>query len=419
MSGPIFDNMFGANDKSIIVNTGFRWAGEIVNKALWFVFVILLARKLGAAGFGYFNYAFSFAGLLVIFADLGTSILLVRKASRERERTGYYLSNILGIKCFVSLLVLVIAFLIPKEPAGVSLSVMLFSIALVASGFLDPFNAVYRVNMQMHKETAVMLAWRFLIVGLSCLALYILNAGLNGVGIAFVAATAAAMLVTFLTAKKSGILVSFREIDVRAWKSILRESVVVGSLFMIGGIYFKFNMVLLQYLGRAQAVGWYGAAFKLIEGCFFVSSFFIASLFPLMCGHNLNREISDHGMSLFRKALLFLAAAGTLIAILAALFAGPLIRILYGPEYLPAVDILRILAWSLVFIYINELFTFFFLSADRQKSMFKILLAGLIVYTLLCVILIPQYGYLGAAWVLLITEGFVTLLNMLLLKRAR
>jgi O-antigen/teichoic acid export membrane protein len=88
--------------RKIIFNTAFRWSGEIFTKALWLVFVIILARRLGSNGFGYFNYAFSFGSMLIVLTDLGTNMFIVKTVSRDTDLAGYYLTNVFFLKVLLS-----------------------------------------------------------------------------------------------------------------------------------------------------------------------------------------------------------------------------------------------------------------------------------------------------------------------------
>jgi O-antigen/teichoic acid export membrane protein len=184
-------------------------------------------------------------------------------------------------------------------------------------------------------------------------------------------------------------------------------------------MFYKLNVIILQYLGTAQEVGWYSAAFKLIEGTFFVPSIFIGSLFPFLCENNERNTITESGFRLFMKGFLFLAVISVLVALAVTFLSGFIIQLLFGLPFMPAANALKVLVWSLVFIYVNELFTYLFLSIDRQKSLLKILAVALAVYLLSSVILIPKYGFMGAAMVLLITQGVLFLLNVKLLMRVK
>src|SRR3989339_384697 len=94
-------------NKNIILNTTIRWSAEIMNKSLWFVFMIVLARMLGSKDFGYFSFAFAFASIFAAFTDLGTNTLILKDISRDTLQASSHLSNIFALKMMLSLLVFI------------------------------------------------------------------------------------------------------------------------------------------------------------------------------------------------------------------------------------------------------------------------------------------------------------------------
>ncbi|MHB9156347.1 MAG: oligosaccharide flippase family protein, partial [Endomicrobiales bacterium] len=367
--------------------------------------------------------AFAFGSLLVVFTDLGTNMFLLKEVSRANGLAGKYLKNILAIKLIPSLLVCLAAVIIPKGSPQVSLAVTLFTISLVISAFLDPLNAVFRAHKQMYYETAVMLVWRLLLVGLSIAGLYLLDIKLTGLALIFIASSALALALSSVIAgtRYNINLASFspQQLEPRKWGNMIRDSLPMGALIIISSIFFKLNIVILPYFSSPQEVGWYSASFKLVEGTFFIPSIFLGSLFPFLCMHNKKDTIAENSSALFKRSFIFLLLLATAGACAVTLFPGKVISVLFGQEFMPAVKPLVILAWSLVFIYLNELFVYLFLSVERQASILKILTVALAAYLLLSVILIPGYGYIGASWVLFGTQALIFVMNLSLLRRVR
>ncbi|MEM2174792.1 MAG: oligosaccharide flippase family protein [Candidatus Micrarchaeia archaeon] len=279
-------------NKTIIFNTVLRWSGEILNKIIWFIFIVFLARYLGNKNFGYFSYAFSFASLFIIFTDLGTNILLVKKISENKEQINLYFSNILLMKILLCIIIFIIitvlAFLLTEFPQVV----ISLSLALFISAFLDPFNSLYRANKQMYYETLVMLIWRILLVSLSFVGANFFDFNLKEISYAFIFGSMATLCLTFYLSKKIYKLnLKFANINIKIWKTLVCESIPLGIIVILGGIFFKLNTILLLHFKGAQEVGWYSASFRLIEGTFFIPSFFVASVFPFFCEYVITSKI--------------------------------------------------------------------------------------------------------------------------------
>lgn len=408
------------NKNSIIFNTALRWTGEVLNKGLWFIFFVILARLLGNEDFGYFTYTFAFGSLVAIFTDLGTNIYLVKNISKEKSAVDD-LSSVAELKIFISVIVLLaasaIAFFTAKKPW----IVIIFTFSLLLSAFIDPAVSIFRAHKQMYYETVIMLLWRILLVGLSLFGIYFLNFGLIKVSICFIAAGLFAIAASVMLIKKvyNTDFFILKKPDIRQWIKILKVSVPMGILVIFAGFFFKLNVILLEHFKTSQEVSWYSAAFKLIEGTFFIPSIFIGTLFPFLCETNEDSRISDSSHLLFKRAALFLLAIAIIIAAVFSLWPEKIIRFLYGSQYLAAASSLKIVSWALVFIYQNELFLYVFLSVEKQKTVFFFMLISLCAYVVLCFLLIPAFGATGSAWTLLLTQIILFSLNFSAIKGLR
>jgi O-antigen/teichoic acid export membrane protein len=407
--------------KTIALNAASRWTGEIASKGIWFLFAVILARRLGSSGFGYFNYAFSFGSLLVVLTDLGTNIQIVKSISKDEGITGSYLTNVIALKLVLSAVVLVIvvayALLASRFP-GV---LVLFSISLLIGAFLDPLNSVFRAYRKMAYETLVMLLWRIIIVGTSLIGIYTLGFDLLGISVCFIVASVVALLVSLRISRYAvrEKIFSFDRIHSGGWGKILKDSLAPGALLFAFTLFFKLNIILLEMFSNSDQVGWYSAPYKLIEAGFFISSFFVASIFPYFCRDGERHRISDKANILFKKAFLFLFVTATVISVGLWAFSYEIILFIYGESYLPAVTILKTVAWLPILIYLNELFLFFFLSIDKQNKLIIYLTIPISVYLLSCGILIPKWSAAGAAWSLLLTEIVLFAVNVVLFGSLR
>jgi O-antigen/teichoic acid export membrane protein len=100
------------------------------------------------------------------------------------------------------------------------------------------------------------------------------------------------------------------------------------------------------------------------------------------------------------------------MAVGGALAAEPIIRLVYGPEFSPAVAPFRILAWSVLTVYANAAFAFLLLARGRDRRYLVAVAAGAAVNMGLNLIAIPLAGMIGAALVTMVSE--LTVLGLLL-----
>lgn len=62
---------------------------RLVNMGLGFLIAILLARMLGASGYGEYSFAFAIVSILTILAQCGLPALLVRETAKARMKRNY------------------------------------------------------------------------------------------------------------------------------------------------------------------------------------------------------------------------------------------------------------------------------------------------------------------------------------------
>jgi O-antigen/teichoic acid export membrane protein len=86
------------------------------------------------------------------------------------------------------------------------------------------------------------------------------------------------------------------------------------------------------------------------------------------------------------------------------LLADKVILLIFGAEYLQSVIALQILVWAMVFIFINAAFVRLLESINRQMTVTKITGICMVENIVLNMLMIPQFGYVGASITTVITE---------------
>jgi O-antigen/teichoic acid export membrane protein len=95
------------------------------------------------------------------------------------------------------------------------------------------------------------------------------------------------------------------------------------------------------------------------------------------------------------------------------LFARPLVQILYGPEYIPAVMEGKILAWILIPFTANTFLSLSILANRKEQTVMRVQVAGLIVLIGLNALWIPKWGINGACLAMIAAEIFQVVLYLL------
>ena len=84
------------------------FAGEGVARAVGFVLVLVLARRLGPDGFGVVTLGLTLVAWFTFVVDSGTELLNVRDIARAPDRFRQIAANVLGLRLALSLVAAVI-----------------------------------------------------------------------------------------------------------------------------------------------------------------------------------------------------------------------------------------------------------------------------------------------------------------------
>ena len=112
----------------------------------------------------------------------------------------------------------------------------------------------------------------------------------------------------------------------------------------------------------------------------------------------------------------WLSFAQTIVFVL---FAKPIVWILYGEEFMPAVAVLRILTCQTAFSYVGTIRNIWILAEEKHSVLWKINLSGALASILLNAVMIPLWGACGAALASVLTQIFTNVIMGFILKPIR
>lgn len=388
-------------------NSLWLLAARIGTQGLAVLFTILLARRLGSAGFG--AYAF-FAAAIVIgnaLTTFGTDMLLIREIAAKDDHSR--LPAALLIQLLLSgLFILGIAWsapLLPNQSPASVLALQIYSLALIPLAFYTVFTTALRGYQRMD-------AYALLNLGVSVLqvmAVWLFTGGSqNLASLALLLLAVQAMAALF-----AGLLVSVQLPGFwRGWhfswqdmREVAVASAPLGLLSLLGMFYQKLSLTLLSILGGAAVTGWFSAAQRAVEASKTAHLAAFTALYPGMAQAEADPAGETGWSATLRLSWKLLLAGAVLASLLLSWLAAPLVQLLYGAEFAPAVPALQILAWTLVPYTTNTFLTLAFVAAKKERAVGWALTVSLLGLALLSLWWIPALGAAGAAWAVLAAEG--------------
>jgi O-antigen/teichoic acid export membrane protein len=397
--------------QSPIVRTGtITLASRVLVFGLSLVAGVILARTLGPQGRGLYALALVAPSALTLLANLGVSQALTYYLARRTFPVDSLIGHAIALALILGGIttVLLIAFMaaagrwvLPGVPFSLvviaSLSIPLglffyFSLSFVQGkeDFVG-FNALYLVN---------------------AIALVLLLAPLVLVHGSVTLAVAAWSLSWVPTAALGILLLSrYGRLSLRLERKVARALFrfgIVGYLgFVTNYLNFRLDTFLVNIFTNATQVGFYAVAVSLAETIWYVASAASTVLAPRVA----SSEAATSDITTGRVSRVVVAI--TLLGALAlGVIASPLTRLLFGAAFAPSVVAVWLLLPGIVTSGVARVLSGYLLGRNRLIVDFAASLAGLAMTLVFDIVLIPRYGFAGAAVASSIAYTTTMLVNM-------
>jgi O-antigen/teichoic acid export membrane protein len=363
-------------------------------------FAVVYLHLLNRADVGSLTFLVVFTTYLDTVVDFGFNALLARDIPRNPAiaRSAARAVTVLRLGLWLIGLPLVALVYGPlRDTANLSpeaaLAGWVFYLALLPSVLAKTATGVLWASERLEVPAAVSVLATLLKTGIGAIALF------TGLGLLGLAATS--FVVNVIT---SVLLTRFARVprshaaEATPMTKWLKEGWPLFINQLLQGLFFKIDGLLLPPLAGAPAAGTYAAAYKVSEGAGILSSSFTLALFP-----RLARTTDLSGA--YRLALRTLLQLAFPIAAGVAILSEPIVGLIGGRQYLPDSAIaLSILIAYLPLSYANGLLQYVLIAAGLQRRLTVAFVAALVFNLVANVALIPRFGYVGAAWVTVLSE---------------
>lgn len=386
----------------------------MLNLGLGVVVTALVARALGDAGFGQWSTILVVVQLIAYFTSFGVESVVIREATADPDREGEWLGALLILRSLLSvpaiLVGLVVVLLLQESTAMLVAGVVL----LVQT----PFNvgASLRVTHQLRVSNWVpmaILTLNSVLWGGAVIFIYVAGGGLVPLAIAMTATgilTATLQAIAAVKIARPNLRPS-REATMR----LARVGLPVGLSGLLVLAYARIDQLLVFAIAGSTAAGLYGAEYRIVEQAHLIPVSVMTTLMPILAAAwTVNRERALRISWLAAEYLTVASLGGLAVSLVVA---RPLTVLLYGEDFAAAAPALPVLAGAFVFICFGYLTGNLVLIAGLQRRLVAIGLIGLVVNIVGNVVLIPAWGFMGAAWMTLATEAVVVIATAAMLRR--
>jgi O-antigen/teichoic acid export membrane protein len=383
---------------------------------VFLVILILAARFLGDEVYGQFAFAFALVALFEITADLGMKDYLVREVARRRDETGRFLLHAATLKvvlCALTAGVLALLALSLDLKPEVRTAIYLLTAAMFCKSFKLTLRGILVAHELFRREMLVVLIDRGLLLA-ACTTVLLLDARLLPFTWTFLGVSFVNLAITFAATGRSLTRMPGRP-EWGRLLALLRCAAPFALTTAAFLIYSRLDSVMLSLMRSDRETGWYNAAYRLTEGMIFIPMVVEYVLFPRLS--ILHLESREAVQALVRKASRHLVAIGLVITAVGIPLSGPLVALLYGDAYVPAVAALQILLLSLGFMFFTNTLRVVLNAVDRPLLPALGALFGAGVNVVANLFLIPHFGHLGTSLSTVLAEISVMAFLFLQLRR--
>ena len=277
------DAVHSSPSRTVAFNAVVRGGGEVFAKLASVVFFLAVARDLGVGDFGDLMFALSFTTILTLPSGFGTEELLAREVARDRELVHEYAANVMAMKVVLSVVLLGLAELIVVVGGyshDVKLTVLVVGGAVAIENLGRTWTGVLQAYQRMEFVSVSLIAQRVLtaVVGVGVL---LIGGGLLAVSFVMLgSAVVGFVLQTVLMDRR--VVHVLPHIDRSRWLGLFKAGVPIGVVGVLSAALVKIDQTLISFLsdhGNTE-VGYYGAAFRLIEATMFIGWSFSGAMLP-------------------------------------------------------------------------------------------------------------------------------------------
>lgn len=385
----------------IIKNSGILLLGNILNKVIALVILLMLVRYLGSEGYGEYSLVLTLVSFFIILTEFGLNNYLIKEISKNKEDLDLYLSSSIFINVFFSIIslgILILLNFVINYSYSITISIYLASISLI---FISLSSTFYSIWIALEKVYYVSLSMvSSALIQLVLLTLAIITRSSLPIIFLFLCLTHFLNVILIFIIHN----LKISKIDLNLNLNFLKKVILSSTPFILinffANIHYKIGIIMLSFFKFENVVGWYSASYNFIPIFMFISYSYCQSFFSSISKIEIFQKIK----SLFVKATRDLAILSGIIIIFVLLFKNQIVLLVFGKEFLPAINSLTILVFGIFFIFLRSPALRVIFIKNGELTVSKMVAFTAILNIFLNIFLIPTLSYIGASISALICE---------------
>ncbi len=388
--------------KRLAKNTGAVLLAQVAEPACSFILVLFIARSLGVSGLGKFSIAISLFFIFLTISSLGFSHLITREVARDRSKAGKYLINASFVGFFFSVLMagtMCLTGYLLNYSSDTALSICVLSLALIPAIFTVVCHSICRAFEKLEYISIPLITGNLFKVFFGLLILFKGYRLVELMGVILGSHLLILFMSLYFVLRCIGR--PLIRIDFGFCKWIIKTTPTFALIFIFATIYWNVDILMLSKIKGSTEVGFYSAAYKLMNVWKIIPLGYLMALQPLIS------RLFESSLEKFKivctKSIRYLFIVMLPIAVGATLLSNDFILLFFKESFLASANVLSILIWTLIPYTINITLAHALIASNNQKINLRSLLISMMCNVTLNLLLIPKFSFLGAAMATLIS----------------
>jgi O-antigen/teichoic acid export membrane protein len=392
-------------------NTLARAGAELAGKFASLLLMAVLAREEGPAALGVLVFAMAWCEIALVPADMGFDRWLLRIVARDKAAADTSFFNVFALKLTRAAVVVPLSWLAVwalgydgETLAVVVLLTFAYLLDTLSYTVFTTLNAVERGDL-----VGASLAAQRLCAAAIGVALLASGFGVVTVAAAYLVGAAVGFSVSMaLLALRVGM--PARRLPPGARDDLRRRSRPFAGQEVLSIGLSRFDVLLISAFASSTVVGYYGAAYRLLEATLFIPTALQGSFVAMYT--YLDKRSQPTIQAAFQRSLKLAVALLLPCAVPLAVIPGPLLELLFGNGFEDAEGALRALAPTVVLLGVVLLAVSLMSSRLEPRRLVVYYGVALVVNVVANVALIPPLGATGAGLAMLATELVLAVLAL-------
>lgn len=377
--------------RNITLLLSSQLVGFVINSAV----TILIARYLGSTGFGHYSFIIAFVGLFQLVAESGLGNIMIREIAVDKENLQSLLGVTKSLVWILSIIVFALIFVtinIINPEHSVKNATYIMGAAVLAGVHAMGYNSIFRAMEELEFNAMGFVLHKVILLSLT-IPVITFRLGLVEIALSYLVSNVSLWFFYF-------IIVSYRyhrpkmTVNIKQWWYLISEAVPIGIASVLRKISWQVDILILSAIGTATSVGLFSAPYKIINAINMLALTLAIPLFPFFS--RLARTSIRELFQAYERILKFLFIVSIPLTVILLTLSYSIVFLVYGNKFINSYIALRILSFTLIFLFPTAQFIYIFSAIGKQRLFTISSIASLAINVILDLVLIPRFDFIGA-----------------------